>query len=277
MVNIFEFTDYKEYLQHFFSEKKRENPRFSYQMLARAMGFNNRGFIYNIVQGSKRISKSHCYKISKALGHSKNETEYFENIVSYDQAKNNEERMFYRERALLIRSIKGSDAKLISQDQYEFYSTWYHSAVRSIIGMHQFRGEFVQLAKKLNPAITAAQAKKSVQLLERLGLVVRGNDGIYRLTGKSIRIGADISPTAKTNFHAECTELAKKAIIREAPESRTAISLTLGMSRSTYEIVRNETERFKSRVIELAAGDEQADTVYQYQLVLFPLSNDGKI
>jgi uncharacterized protein (TIGR02147 family) len=275
MMNLFDFTDYKAYLEHYFQDKKNENPRFSYQLFARKIGFNNRGFIYNIIKGSTRISKSHCIKISKALGNSKNETEYFENIVFYTQAKNEEEKSCFLERALKVRTIKKAEVQCTSKDQYEFYSKWYHSAIRSIIGMFPFKDDYDLLGRKLSPPISALQVKKSVQLLERLGMVIKGEDGSYRLSDKSIRIGSDISQTAKNNFHAECTELAKNAIITTPVESRNVISLTLGISKSTYKVILDETEQFKNRIIEIAAATDTADRVYQYQLILFPLSNDG--
>jgi uncharacterized protein (TIGR02147 family) len=274
---IFNYTDYKAYLQGYFSEKKDKNPHFSYQLLARKAGFNNRGFIYNIIKGSRRISKSHCAKISLALGHDKSEAEYFKNIVAYAQAKGDDERSFFLEKAFRIKFGKSAEAHLMRKDQLEFYSKWYHSAVRSVIGMHRFKGEFEQLGRKLSPAITAAQAEKSVNLLGRLGLIVKGEDGAYRITGKSIRVGENIPLTVKNRFQSECTELARRAIMNGSPETHSAISLTLGISRRTFEIIRQEAEQFKNRVIELSADDEKADSVYQCQFIMFPLSNDERL
>jgi uncharacterized protein (TIGR02147 family) len=277
MINLFDFTDYKAYLEHYYLKKKSENPRFSYQVFARTIGFNNRGFIYNIIKGSTHISKSHCIKISKALGHTKNETEYFENIVFHTQAKSEEERTYFLEAAQKVRTLKKSKVQSTTNDQYEFYSKWYHSAIRSIIGMFSFKDDFQQLGNKLTPPIPALQVKNSVHLLERLGLILKGDDGIYRLSDKSIRIGSAISQTAKNNFHAECTELAKNAIVSAPTDTRNVVSLTLGISKSTYKMIIDETEQFKNRIVELAAATDNADRVYQYQLILFPLSNDSTI
>lgn len=277
MINLFDFTDYKAYLEHFYLERKSANPRFSYQVFARTIGFNNRGFIYNIIKGSTHISKSHCIKISKALDHTKNEAEYFENIVFHTQAKSEEERTYFLNAALKVRTLKKSNVQSTTQDQYEFYSKWYHSAIRSIIGMFPFKDDFQQLGNKLTPPIPALQVKNSVLLLERLGMIAKGEDGIYQLSDKSIRIGSDISQTAKNNFHAECTALAKSAIVAAPADTRNVISLTLGISNSTYKMILDETEQFKNRIIEIAAAADDADRVYQYQLILFPLSNDSAI
>ncbi len=277
MISIFDFTDFLAYLRHYFEEQKSIDPHFSYQLLAEKAGFSNRGFIFNIIKGSKRLSKSHCYKLSQALDHNKSEAEYFENIVAYAQAKSDDERSFFLERALRIKSGKNTENLLIRKDQYEYYTKWYHSAVRSIIGMYRFKDEYEKLSRKLSPRITVAQAKKSIRLLDRLGLIVKGEDGVYRLTGKSVKVSKEISEIAKNRFHTLCTDLAKKAISGSSPETRNVVSLTLGISRQTYEKIRNETEQFKNKIIDLANNDETADSVYQYQFILFPLSNDDKL
>jgi uncharacterized protein (TIGR02147 family) len=143
--------------------------------------------------------------------------------------------------------------------------------------MFSFKDDFQQLGNKLTPPIPALQVKNSVHLLERLGMILKGDDGIYRLSDKSIRIGSAISQTAKNHFHAECTELAKNAIVSAPTDTRNVVSLTLGISKSTYKMIIDETEQFKNRIVEIAAAADNADRVYQYQLILFPLSNDSTI
>jgi uncharacterized protein (TIGR02147 family) len=118
----------------------------------------------------------------------------------HTQAKNEEERSYFLEAVLKVRTLKKSKVQTTTQDQYEFYSKWYHNAIRSAIGMFPFKDDFQQLGNKLTPPIPAEQVKNSVHLLERLGMIVKGDDEIYRLSDKSVRIGSDISQTAKNNF-----------------------------------------------------------------------------
>jgi uncharacterized protein (TIGR02147 family) len=277
MPNIFEYSDFRAYLQQCFEEKKKKNPRFSYQSFTQQLGFSNRGFLFNVLKGSKKLSKSHCYKFSKTLHHTKEEAEYFENIVAFALAKNDEERSYYYEQALQSKSGTATPTHLLRKDQYEYYSKWYHSAVRALIDLHPFKDDFLHLSQTLSPPITKAQAKKSVELLERLGLIAKGEDGVYHLTETRIKAGEDISQTAKNRFHFECTELAKQSIMDHSPETHNINSLTLGISERTYEIICKEAKQFKDKVIELANSESNADRVYQYQLIFFPLTPTQKV
>jgi uncharacterized protein (TIGR02147 family) len=272
MVNIFEYTDFRAYLQRCFEEKKTKNPNFSYQVFTRMVGFTNKGFIFNIIKGKRKLSKLHCYKFSKALRHTKEEADYFENIVAYSLATNDEERDYYYGQALQCKSGTAAPAYQLRKDQYEFYSQWYHSAIRALINLQPFKDDYHQLSQKLSPPITKKQAQKSVQLLERLGLISRGGDGNYHMTKTKIKTGDEISQTAKNRFHFECTELAKNSILSSSPSARSITSLTLGISERTYEMICKEEQLFKEKIARLANSEEKADRVYQYQLILFPLT-----
>lgn len=272
MISVFNFTDFREYLQYYFKEKKSVNRHFSYQLLAQKAGFSNRGFIYNIIKGKKSLSKTHCFKLSQALGHSKNEATYFENIVAYAQARNAEERAHYLEEALRVQSNTHVKVHIIRQDQFEYYSKWYHSAIRALIDVYPFKDEYDEFAGMLSPKVTTAQFRKSIELLERLGLIQKNNDGIYKLTEKTVWAGDDVSKTAIDYFHIQSTDLTRNAIIHNSPNIQSIMSLTLGISKKAFGNICGETIDFRNRLLDIVDKDDNAEQVFQYQLFFFPLS-----
>jgi uncharacterized protein (TIGR02147 family) len=276
MISVFNFTDFREYLQYYFKEKKSANHHFSYQLLAQKAGFGNRGFLYNIIKGKKSLSKTHCYKLSQALGHSKNEAAYFENIIAYAQAKNAEERAHYLEEALQVQSNNHAKIHLIRQDQYEYYSKWYHSAIRALIDVFPFKDEYDHFANMLSPKVTAPQFRKSIELLERLELIKKNKDGVYKLTEKTVWAGDDVSRTAIDHFHIQSTDLARNAIIHNSPNIQSIMSLTLGISKKAFGYICGETLDFRNRLLDIVDKDKNAEQVFQYQLFFFPLSRRQK-
>ncbi len=167
-----------------------------------------------------------------------------------------------------------SPTQILRSDQYEFYSNWYHAAVRSIIGMYGFSDDYRWLAKIINPHITVTQAKRSVQLLERLGLIRRNEAGDCLIVDKSLTTGKDVMNVAFLNFHLACNDLAKRAFTAFPPHQRDMTGLTLGISEKTYERIREEIEAFQRKIMDLADNDEGADRVYQFDFNLFPMSNN---
>ncbi len=272
MTDLFAYTDFREYLRQYYAEKKKSNPRFSYQLLAEKAQIVNRGFIYNIIKGTHKVSKVHCRKISRALRHSKKETRYFAAIVGFTQAKSEEDRTEYLEEIQYIRNIRNTPSCLIGKEHHEYLSKWYHSAIRSLIDLYPISDNYEFICEKIYPPITIPEAKKSIELLERLGIVTKDNNGILRVTDKSLKADKELAKIALHRFHLECTELAKQSILHSPSKQRIVSSLTLGISEKTYELFREETMKFKNRLIDLANVDKDADRVYQYQLVLFPLT-----
>lgn len=153
MVQIFDYADYREYLSDYYQERKRNNPQFSYQIIADKAGIKSKGFIYNIINGKKILSKSNIFKLSQALDHNQYEAEYFEHCVAFNQTSDLLERKALLEKMNNMKNFrKGPNkAQLLRKDQYEFISNWYHVMVRSIIGMYGFKGDYRWLAKMINP------------------------------------------------------------------------------------------------------------------------------
>jgi len=272
MPSIFDFTDYRKYLEACYQEFKQARPGFSYRTFAAMAGFKDKSSLYGPISGHRNLTKPSIIKLSRALKHKRAEAEYFDALVGFNQAKKMDERNHYYERLNNVRGKGTSRARVLREDQFEYFSNWYHSAVRALIEMTEFKSDFKWLARMVNPAITPRRAKESVLLLERLGLIKRQKNGAYVITDKSITSGNDVSSLALQMFHIETAQLAQRAVA-ELPRNRRNISgLTLGISEKTYHEICDRTNAFHDEIMALADKDENADRVYQFNFHLFPIS-----
>jgi uncharacterized protein (TIGR02147 family) len=274
MLNVFDYTDYRKFLLDYYNEKKKDNSSFSYNCLSIRAGFKNKGFLHTVIHGSKNLSKSSIIKIVRAIGMKKSESDYFENLVFFNQAIDLIERTYFCEKLNDVKNPSRS-VTLVQQtrrDQYEFYSTWYHSAIRSLIDMYPFRDDYKALAKSVYPPITNKQAKKSVALLEKLGLIEKHKDGIYKLTNRNITSGNEITAVAALNFHKEATHLVEHALDTLPREKRNVTGLTLGISGEMYQKICDEIQTFRARIVNLVQDDIGADRTYQLNFHFFPMS-----
>jgi uncharacterized protein (TIGR02147 family) len=274
MPNIGEYTDYRKFLLDFYQEAKSRNPSFSYQMFSEKAGIKSKGFLYNVMRGKRDITKSNLFGLVQAMKLGKHETEYFENLVSFNQAKNLNERNHYYERLSAVRS-SGKTAwkpQIIRQEQYEFYATWYHSVIRSLIDLHGFSGDYEWLAKSVYPRIRPLQAKKSVELLLKLGLVKKEKDGSYKVTDKSITTPKEVLSLAFANFHEQAGKLALDSLKGVATDKRDFSGMTLGISEETYREICEDIYMLRQKILQKAEADSKANAVYQLNFQLFPVS-----
>lgn len=275
---IFDHLDYRAFLKEYYEQSKEANPHFSFRSFSNKAGFKTKDFLYRVLHGEKNLSQASTFKLAGALGLKREETEYFENLVKFNQSPNTKEKDFYFQRLTALRgeySVSGS-AHRVEEQQYEFYSHWWHTAVRSVLDMYDFQGDYKWLAKKLDPPITPLQAENSVALLESLGLLAKEPGGKFKATHKSLTTGAPILPLAITKFHLGTLELAARALDSAPRDERDLSCLTLGISRKTLDRIKVKLRRFRAELLKLAEADEEADTVYHLNLHMFPLSKREK-
>jgi len=275
---ISEYTNYREYLIAFYTEAKTRNPYFSYQLFAQKAGIKSKGFLFNVIKGKRNLTKSNIFGLIQAMKLNKDEANYFENLVSFNQSQNEKERSYFYEKLLSIKSV-GKNAwnpQIVRKDQYEFYTKLYHSAVRALIDMYPFKDNYEWLAKNIYPQITPSQAKKSVQLLENLGFIAQNGDGFYKITNKSIATPKEVGSVVFLNYHREAGKAAIDAITEIPKEKHNISGMTLGLSKKTYEEICEEIRDFRKRISQKVEEDNGADRAYQLNFQFFPLSTIEK-
>jgi uncharacterized protein (TIGR02147 family) len=120
MPDICQYTDYRKFLQDYYAEAKSKNPGFSYQVFSDKAGIKSRGFLYNVVCGRRSLSKSHVFALSQAMRLNRYETEYFENLVAFNEAIALKERNHFYERLSTIKA-NGAQAwkpQIIRKEQF---------------------------------------------------------------------------------------------------------------------------------------------------------------
>jgi uncharacterized protein (TIGR02147 family) len=276
--SLFEYLDYREYLKDYFAGQKASNPSFSYRYFSDLIGFKTKDFIFRVIRGQKNLSKTSIDKISAAIGLGKRETEYFENLVIFNQAKTHDERERCHKRLdSIVKAVRRNiGPALIRHDQYQLFAQWYHLAVRSLIDVCEFSSDYAWLARAVYPAISPAQAKKSVALLEKLGFVYRDETGTYRVTDNAITTGEKVERNALHSFYLSCLKRAGEALDTVPRERRNISGITLGISEKSYAMITEKIQAFRREIAAIADNDEDADRVYQMNFLLFPASNCNK-
>jgi len=257
---------------------KTKNPLFSYQLFTERAGLKSKGFLYNVIKGKRNLTKSSVFGLMQAMKLSKDESNYFECLVAFNQAENEKERNYFYEKLLSVKS-EGKTAwnpQIIRKDQYEFFSKIYHSTIRALIDIYEFKNDFKWLASKIYPPISVVETKKSVNLLENLGFIVKNEHGIYKVTNKSIAAPNEIHNVVVMNYHKDAGNIALKAMIDTPQKKRDISGMTLGISKKCYDEICQEIKALRQKISKKVEEDNCADLVYQLNFQFFPLSNDDK-
>ncbi|MGD9201403.1 MAG: TIGR02147 family protein [Chitinispirillia bacterium] len=269
-ISIFEYTDYRKFLDDFQIEQRKINYAFSHRYFAQKAGFTSTGLFSNILKGRRNLTPTLINGFSKAMKLSKKEKEYFGSLVQFNQASTLEEKNRYYERMLQISPLK---VEIIDSNRHEFYSCWWFSAIRELLYYYRFKDDYSVLAQKLDPPIRVDQAKKAIKTLEKLCMIEKDADGYYRQTAKVITTGEDYVRSLQVeNFQAASIDLARQSLDRHSKELRDISTLTLTLSEESFRKIKLEIAALQNRILKIAEADEAVNSVYQINFQVFPLS-----
>lgn len=269
MNQIFQYTSYRSFLKDFYEEKK-SGEGYTYRDFSKIAGMNSSSWLLHLIKGTKNLSNESTVKVSKALSLSGSEAEYFELLVHFTQAKNNDTKDYFYRKMLTCK--KSLNMALISKEQYDYYTKWYHPVVRSLVSKVKFGDDYGLLAAWLEPRITAAEAKASVALLAKLELIKKDEKGNWIQAEPILSTGDEVMSLNIANYHKQVLQLAENVFDRSKREERDISALTLGISGEAFSRIKGRLQSFRKEIMEIAKESENPDRVFQLNLQFFPVS-----
>jgi len=277
--SIFEYTNYRLFLKDYYEERK-EQEGFTYREFSKLAEMNSTSWLLHLIKGTKNLSASSIPRVAKALRLGKAETEYFELLVPFTQARTNGTRDHYY--GLMLGLKRKLKITRLGEEQYEYYTKWYHPVIRSLLTKADFREgpggdlDYVRLARCLIPPIPAREAKKSVKLLEKLGLIARDADGRWGQSSAVLSTGDEVASLNVVNYHKQVSRLAEGAHDASSREERDISALTLGLGEAEFRKIKARIQAFRKELIDIALSAEAGDRVYQLNFQFFPVGMAGK-
>jgi len=274
---IFEYLEYREFLREFYQEKKKENFFFSFQFMGRKVGVDPSA-LAKVLAGQRHLANQKISLMADLCELEGRHADYFEALVHFCKAKSQKQSREWFEKLLKIRANSGH---VLSARQYKFYSHWYYTAIRAILGIEDFRIEdAAKIGKRLDPPLQERRVSQSLKFLLTHGLISENEDGWLRPVHKHISSG---NPREKAvdvqsirRFQAEMIEQAKNSLENHDPQDRDFSTMTVAIGSEALDDVREIIAECRRAVRERLEMCENADTVYQLNMQFFPISRREK-
>jgi uncharacterized protein (TIGR02147 family) len=179
---IFDYLDYKSYLQEVIRSKPGQGRGFRKE-LAEAIGCQS-SFVSQVLSRSLQFSLEQADKINRLLYHSKEESHFFMLLVQFNRAGTTELKEYFRsqiksalgERLHYERRLR-NDHTITYEEQVKYYSAWHFGVIFAILGIAQLRTSKA-ISKRLN--LPLKQVSDALSFLENCGLVESKGDSYYR-------------------------------------------------------------------------------------------------
>jgi uncharacterized protein (TIGR02147 family) len=273
--NIFEYMDYHQFFKTYYQYNKATKRAFSFRYFAQHSGVAA-SLLVAVINGQRRITPAIAEKYATGMKLTARETDYLQALVGFERAKTPTQKNEAFSRIVWLRGQ--SKLKFLDADQYEYFSHWYHAAIREFISLPFFKEDPVWIAGMLLPCITEAQARRSLELLLRLSLIQRDTAGKLCVTSKAISSEYEIHTLSLRNFSREMIDRAKEALEVVPVEQREISGLTLGISNDCIDRIKQRIRIFKEELISMIVDDKsESHNVYQLNFQFFPLISPTNI
>jgi uncharacterized protein (TIGR02147 family) len=274
MPNLFDYENYRTFLLDYYNEQKKMKRNFSYKKFSQDAGISAASFLFYVIEGKRNLTKSTVVKVCNAIGLSQEEAAYFESLVFFNQASTIQEKTHYYSQLVAVH--KPSDIGQVQKDRWEYYSTWYHSVIREVVTFFDFHGDFNRLGSYLVPQISSLEAKKSIQLLERLGFIEKVSDGLYHQTQNLIKVKTGtVDAFVIERFQMEMLQVVLKAYDLVPVKQRISISTTFSISNENFEIFKTRLREIQNQLMEIARIDDKPTSTYQLTMNFIPVCKGG--
>ena len=268
-VNLFQYLDYRKFLRDWYQAAKKSRASFSFRTFSKRAGFQSTNFFKLVMDGERNLTEESLTKFVVGLKLNKQEQEFFRNLVFFNQAKTHEEKDLYYQR--LIRSRKFNQLKPIEREQYEYYSTWYHTIIRELVVSKDFDGTPESIAKRISPSVTPAQAAKSIELLEKLGFIKKTQGG-WEQASSLVSTGPEVTSHMIVNYHKNLLDVTKEVLDQVPPSQRDVSTMTLGVLRDRIPQLKKKIQEFRQEILKLVSTDTDPEEVVKLNIQLFPMT-----
>jgi uncharacterized protein (TIGR02147 family) len=270
MVSLFDYLDYRVFLRDFYEAQKKNNPYFSYRYIGKKINIDA-GYVVKILQCKLHIPEKYIDGFCTLCKFSPKENSFFRTLIDFNKAKSESQTRLLFEKILTFKSF---GKHRVDEYQYEYYTMWYYTAVRSLIGIIRFRGDYESLASMLTPPVPVREVKKAVALLKKLDLIRKEPSGEYVLTDKFVTTGESWHTLAVKSFQRETLRLATESLDRHKKDDRDISTVTVAINKNDLVELKERITAFREAILKLASESNDPDGVYQLNVQLFPMAEN---
>ena len=271
----FHYDDYRVFLTELIGYLRKTTRGFSFRKFSRKAGYQSPNFLKLVVEGQRNISEESIGRFAKAFDLNASEERDFGHLVRFNQSKTDVERnKNYR---MLKRNRPGPGAEL-QADQYDIYSKWYTLPIRELSTIPGFQEDPNWIADQFIDPITPHEAKRALELLQKVGLLVRNTSGILKAATAKLRTSKQV-PLAVRNFHRAMLDHAKRSLDGLSTDTRHVSSLTQALTRQQYEEVCERIDTFREELLQIMEDvPKESDdaSVYFVGFEVVPLTQSRK-
>jgi uncharacterized protein (TIGR02147 family) len=268
--SIYAYDDFRKFLKDAYVAMKKSDAACSARSFAAAAGFTNPGFLNDVIKGRRTLSKEARRKCAAIFRLSESETEYFDTLVEYGQAKKETKRQEWYKK-ILSRRNRSAFTK-INPALSKYYQNFLYPLIYNALMACDFRGDCEMLSDFLYPPVPAAQVQSTIDDLCAWGLVIRQPSGRYTVTQRFVEPPATLMEQVR-QLNRDWILHAAEALMRLPGDKRHMSTMVLSVTPEACKTIGQKIEQFRQEIWDIVKQDgSEPSCVMQLNLQYFPRS-----
>jgi len=223
-----------------------------------------------VIDGKRNLGAQSTEKFAEAIHLGTQERNFFRELVSFNQAKTPAEKNRHYRNIGQFRKHRA--VRRLDRDTFEYLSHWYYPAIRELVGCNGFQEDHKWISNHLRPKVSISQVRKAIEVLLKIGLLVRDPDSDNLLQGEPLLSTApEIRSLTIRNFHRQMIERGLAAIENFGISEREISGTTLPLSEHGFQVLKERIRLLRADLLELSAEDSPTQVI-QLNFQAFPLA-----
>lgn len=271
MQAIYQYVDFRKYLNDAIAAKRQTMQAFSFELLCRRAGSLTKSHLSLILSGKRNLSDEKAEGLSRALELSESEARYFRHLVRFNQAKNSDEKEFHLNSMLIESQRSRSDS--LPLNSYRILNAWHCLAIRELARLPNFESSPEAVSSRFRGLLTESEADHALKALIETGLLVEGSDGRLVPSDEILRTTDEVNSVAIRKYHMSCLDLGQKILDLDSVENREFGSVNILLKAGDRSRIKEVIRSFREQILALAADESDPDAlVTQVNIQMFHIT-----
>ncbi len=273
--SIFDYNNYREFLRDYYQFQKHKKNGFTYSRFSKSCGLGSPNYYKLVMDNEKNLTANNIIRFSKGISFSEDESEYFEALVNFNQAKDILEREYYHERVLRLRKRKksfGITRRTLEEYEFECISNWLHHAIMVLTNVEGFRESPRWIQDQLHNLASEQEIIEILEVLQTLNLVNRNSNRELKQTNKRVKTKPDLQRASTKIFYNGLLKRAQQSLELGKSDHREMNTYLVGLSKKQLPELKKRVRKFMSTLNEWAMENQDPEQVYALLFSGFPLT-----
>lgn len=260
--DIFDYNDYRQYLEDHFAYKKSVNSYWSLGNWAQKLELNSVATLSMILKRKRHAGKNLVERLIKFFEYDEGKADYFRELVKIQKAAKGDQSLTI----LMIEKAKEE----IPPENLDLVFNWQSYAIRELTHLAEFKEDPYYITNKLEFPIDDEYIPKLIERMLASSFLKRDENDMLSASHNSIQPTRPIEKKAAKKFHRDLLDLAYQAF--NIPlDRRTFHHTTVAIKRDKFPEAKELIREFQIKFSKLLE-DNEGDDVFHLNIQFYPIT-----